>query len=274
MQKFHYSLATAALILCLGAGCSSSDIQTDTSAQPQSSTEAEQPEVTTQTIEEPTADPFGDAVREATTASNLVQEANRPEAWETVIATWEKAIDHLSSVPEGDENYAIAQQKIEEYQANLDYAEQNLLTATFGEALVNTGSTAGDIQTLIDQGADPRAVKTSILGDPTPQIYYAASFGSDAAVKVLLENGATWDQMTSEQLDDALISASCSGFLFTVQELLKAGANPNATNHHSEKPLMLSQSEVCQSVDMTGPIPAGSRQHAQVEAALRSAGAQ
>lgn len=276
MLKIRHLLSIATLSVLLSAiGCSSNSEQVDTATQSQPSVNAEQVEEQTSASEkeEAVADPFHEAVQEAMAASELVQEANLPEEWEVVVSKWGKAVEHLEAVSKEDENYSTAQQKIEEYQSNLDYAKQNFLDSSLGEALVDTGSTAKEIQSWIDQGADPRQVKTSVLGEPTPELYYAASFGNDSAVRVLLGNGASWDQLTADQLNDALISSSCSGFIFTVEELLKAGADPNAQNHHGEYPLQLSQSEVCQEVDMTGPIPPGTRQHVQVEAALRAAGA-
>jgi hypothetical protein len=41
-----------------------------------------------------------------------------------VIADWQEAIRLLGQVPNGDANYATAQQKISEYQRNLDYAKR------------------------------------------------------------------------------------------------------------------------------------------------------
>jgi hypothetical protein len=216
---------------------------------------------------------FQAALNEAGNASQLIQGANKSEEWEAVVLAWEEAVARLKEVPESDQNYSTAQQKIKEYQAKLAYSRQNFLNVSLGDALVKTNSTAEEIQSLIDQGADPRLVEPDILGDPTPKLYYAANFGNDQSVKTLLNAGATWDQLNRTQLDDALIGASCTGYIFTVNELLKAGANPNASNDHGESPLQLAQSETCMSHDMTGPIEVGTRQHQQIASALKAAGA-
>ncbi|HEY9619632.1 MAG TPA: hypothetical protein V6C78_04640 [Crinalium sp.] len=52
------------------------------------------------------------------------QTANTKAEWDKVIADWQEAIRLLGQVPNGDANYATAQQKISEYQRNLDYAKR------------------------------------------------------------------------------------------------------------------------------------------------------
>ena len=222
---------------------------------------------------EQTVTPFDAALGEAMNAATKVQDANRSEDWQIVVTSWQRSITLLQSLSESDSNYALAQQKIQEYQSNLDYAQQNFLNVSLGDALVDTASTPDEIQSWIDQGANPRYTAPSVLGDQRAKLYYAAAFGNDHAVRILLDEGATWDQLTSEQLDDALISASCNGFFFNVQELLKAGANPNGLPDNDEKPLAMSRSGICREVDTNGPIPPGTRQHPAIEAALLAAGA-
>lgn len=216
---------------------------------------------------------FDSALNEAMNAANKVQEANRAEEWHSVMDSWQSAITQLQALPESNPNYVEAQQKIQEYRSNFDYAKQNFLTVSLGDTLVNPASSPDEIQSWIDQGANPRYSEPNFLGEQTAKLYYAATFGNDHAVRILLNEGATWDQLTSEQLDDALIGASCNGFFYNVQELLKAGANPNGLPDNDEKPLAMSRSGICREVDMNGPIAPGSRQHSAIEAALRAAGA-
>lgn len=72
----------------------------------------------------PAATPFRDAVNKAMQASTATQTAATPEQWQEVSQQWQASIDLMAKVPEGDANYSIAQQKIGEYQRNLDYAKQ------------------------------------------------------------------------------------------------------------------------------------------------------
>ncbi|MDY7012874.1 MAG: hypothetical protein SVX43_04600 [Cyanobacteriota bacterium] len=69
--------------------------------------------------------PFKDAVNKATSAAQLTQTATTPEEWQTVADDWQAAISLMQAVPEGDPNYAVAQEKVAEYQTNLEYAQQN-----------------------------------------------------------------------------------------------------------------------------------------------------
>ncbi|MGJ5631079.1 hypothetical protein [Nostoc sp. CALU 1950] len=73
-------------------------------------------------------DAFPDAVSKAMNAANLTQSAKSPDEWKTVVSQWEAAIALLKTVPSSSPNYAIAQQKIIEYQRNLNYAEKNSLS--------------------------------------------------------------------------------------------------------------------------------------------------
>ncbi|MBD2233436.1 hypothetical protein [Phormidium tenue] len=70
------------------------------------------------------SDPFGDAVRSATQAANLAQTAKASEEWSDVAKFWSEAIRYMQEVPANNTNYAVAQTKANEYQANFSYAQQ------------------------------------------------------------------------------------------------------------------------------------------------------
>ncbi|QFS48859.1 hypothetical protein GXM_06353 [Nostoc sphaeroides CCNUC1] len=75
----------------------------------------------------PQTDTFREAVSKAINAANLTQLAKSPDEWKTVVSQWEAAIALMKSVPSSSPNYIVAQQKIIEYQRNLNYAEKNSL---------------------------------------------------------------------------------------------------------------------------------------------------
>ncbi len=81
------------------------------------------------TSESPTVllktDTFPEAVSKAINAANLTQSAKSPDEWKTVVSEWESAIALMKTVPSSSPNYVVAQQKIKEYQINLNYAEKN-----------------------------------------------------------------------------------------------------------------------------------------------------
>ncbi|MEL6385373.1 MAG: hypothetical protein AAFQ89_23495 [Cyanobacteria bacterium J06626_18] len=73
----------------------------------------------------PTPQPFTEAVRTATSAAELTQTAQTTEEWSTVGVQWDNAMQLMMKVPEDHEQYAIAQDRIPTYQANRDYAFTN-----------------------------------------------------------------------------------------------------------------------------------------------------
>jgi hypothetical protein len=70
------------------------------------------------------ADPFRDGVNRAMSAAELTQTANSPEEWGLVAGLWQEAINLMENVPNSSEQYAVAQQKMQEYPDNLKYAQQ------------------------------------------------------------------------------------------------------------------------------------------------------
>lgn len=73
----------------------------------------------------PQADNFREAVNQAVIAANLTQSAKSQTEWNKVVNAWQRAIELMKTVPASSSNYAVAQQKILEYQQNLSYAQKN-----------------------------------------------------------------------------------------------------------------------------------------------------
>lgn len=73
----------------------------------------------------PQTDTFREAVNQAISAAKLNQSAKYPDDWKIVTSQWESAIALMKTVPSSSPNYVVAQQKIKEYQRNLNYAEKN-----------------------------------------------------------------------------------------------------------------------------------------------------
>jgi hypothetical protein len=84
-------------------------------------------------------DHFRDGVRSATQASGLSQVARREEDWAEVAKLWAKAAYHMKNVPESHEQYALAEQKNNEYLKNTTYAMNqeksapNIFAEDFGD---------------------------------------------------------------------------------------------------------------------------------------------
>jgi len=64
------------------------------------------------------------AINKATSAAELTQTAQTKADWETVASQWTEAIELLKIVPSDHPEYERAQQKIVEYQRNLEYAQR------------------------------------------------------------------------------------------------------------------------------------------------------
>lgn len=67
---------------------------------------------------------FYNAVNKATSAAELTQTAKTKAQWNTVTTNWQQAIALMKAVPKANANHKVAQQKVVEYQKNLNYAQQ------------------------------------------------------------------------------------------------------------------------------------------------------
>ncbi|MCT7982987.1 hypothetical protein NG796_06740 [Laspinema sp. A4] len=69
---------------------------------------------------------FRYAVNQAMSAASLTQWAETQEDWMKVSQEWHQAIGLMKSVPSDSPDYSTAQQKAQEYQTNLLYAQQRV----------------------------------------------------------------------------------------------------------------------------------------------------
>ncbi|CAD5980344.1 hypothetical protein [Planktothrix agardhii] len=68
---------------------------------------------------------FRYAIETATKAANLAQTAKTSDEWKTVADEWKNAIASMQSVPDSSENYVLAQDRVQQYQNNLEYSQKN-----------------------------------------------------------------------------------------------------------------------------------------------------
>ncbi|MGB3199381.1 MAG: hypothetical protein WBA99_00670 [Nodosilinea sp.] len=71
-------------------------------------------------------DPFRQGIEQAMAAAELTQTAEFSEEWAEVVMLWQQAIASMQSVSNPSANAAIAQEKVLEYQRNLQYAQSNV----------------------------------------------------------------------------------------------------------------------------------------------------
>lgn len=118
----------------------------------------------TPAVASPELQSFRWAVNRAMSAAELTQTANTKEDWQTVSAWWEDAIKFMKTVPASHQQYQLAQNKIVEYQRNLNYAK----ASTSAYATVTTPSTQ-----LWSVGSR-RVDVVRIQGQPTETVRYDA----------------------------------------------------------------------------------------------------
>ncbi|MEA5542166.1 hypothetical protein VB834_24335 [Limnoraphis robusta Tam1] len=81
-------------------------------------------------------DTFYDALNAGMEAAILAQTAKSAQEWNKVSEIWKEAIELLEDVPESSPNLEIAQNKIVEYQKNLNYSQQQANQNAQYEALI------------------------------------------------------------------------------------------------------------------------------------------
>ncbi|QKD82313.1 hypothetical protein HPC62_09040 [Thermoleptolyngbya sichuanensis A183] len=104
----------------IALGCQSRPVAEPSAEAPSQSLNAEQNAAQ--------SDPFRDAVNKAMEAATLTQTAKTHDEWNTVLKTWQQAIDLMQAVPASHPNYQTAQAKVSEYLRNRKYAHQNAQT--------------------------------------------------------------------------------------------------------------------------------------------------
>ncbi len=67
---------------------------------------------------------FEQAVMKAANATELANDAQTVDDWERITDYWQEAVTLLQTIPAADEKYAIAQQRLSDYQQQLQTAEQ------------------------------------------------------------------------------------------------------------------------------------------------------
>lgn len=105
---------------------------------------------------------FLEGTSKAMSAAELTQSAEFKEDWVRVAMLWQEAIAHMGSVPGGDTHGATAQQKVGEYQRNLQYAQSNVQTRP---------SRNPDVQEFWVPGAE-RSLVINVQGTPSRVIRY------------------------------------------------------------------------------------------------------
>jgi hypothetical protein len=116
------------------------------------------------TVETLKSEAFRWAVNRAMSAAELTQTADSRDEWSIVSAWWKEAIELMGAVPRSHPKYQLAQQKVEEYQQNLTYAETRV------EAIGSSGTSTAHLWAVGSRRIDV----LKIQGEPTHEARYDA----------------------------------------------------------------------------------------------------
>lgn len=124
-------IASSTILLFGGCGRETDVSVSEPQIQAQSSESIEENTVVPVTEVAPVENPpspnfLQDALTLGMKAAQLAQFAQDSADWKTVNITWLAAIEKLKSVPTGNQDYEVAQQKISEYQSNADVAAKKV----------------------------------------------------------------------------------------------------------------------------------------------------
>jgi hypothetical protein len=167
----------------------------------------ETPTPTTELAEESTVEAstpetdrtFADAINQAMAAAEATQTAKTSDEWKNAADLWTQAIDLMESVPETSENYQTSQQKVKEYQPNLEYAENNLNSANLAQ---ENQSTSPQSNTYTKAEIALASIQAHLLSqDPDRKIFAGAYLLPDSDYYIAIGVQPAWrlaDQKTQE----------------------------------------------------------------------------
>lgn len=146
------------------------------------------------TAPEPTAPQtnfFQEGITLAESAVAIGQSAQSPEDWDLAANRWRQAINYMQQVPQGDQRYSAAQQKVDEYQKNLALAQQRAAGTVV----------AAQVQPVEADAAPGRVARINIIerrgGTPVVPVKLTAGGGTQQ-FPMLFDTGATGTLITPE----------------------------------------------------------------------------
>ncbi|MEA5447884.1 thermonuclease family protein [Leptolyngbya sp. CCNP1308] len=121
---------------------------------------------------------YDQALEQGMAAAVTTQTAQSASDWQQVKGQWEGAIASLTAIPSSSTLFATAQQKRQEYEANLAYAAQAAAAKTLPTAEVVS---VGDGDTLRVQGQDgPVTIRLACVDAPES----SQAFGPEATLRL------------------------------------------------------------------------------------------
>ncbi|MGF1518616.1 MAG: hypothetical protein ACFCVB_12535 [Nodosilinea sp.] len=109
--------------------------------------------------------PFRQGAEQAMSAAELTQTAEFSEEWAEVALLWQQAIAFMQAVPKASPDSPLAQEKVTEYERNLQYAQSNV---------ASRASRAPNDKTYWTLGSD-RDLVLAIQGTPSQTMQFQTS---------------------------------------------------------------------------------------------------
>jgi YVTN family beta-propeller protein len=100
----------------------------------------------------PVSPAFRDGINSAMKAATLTQNATTKPQWQEVSKNWENALEKMKQVATGDPQYAIAQEKISQYENNLKYAQEMAASVASRLTLIKTISGTISPKSVVHSG--------------------------------------------------------------------------------------------------------------------------
>ena len=113
----------------------------------------------------PSDQSYEDAISQALAAVDESKTAVSHDEWNDAAKSWDEAISLMKRVPESNENYTEAQNKIDEYQRNLEYAQEQSIAS-----LPTIGASKAAVQNKFSQNGIDFSFTSSPLTDGTPRL--------------------------------------------------------------------------------------------------------
>ncbi|MGJ3244991.1 MAG: hypothetical protein ACFE0I_02820 [Elainellaceae cyanobacterium] len=155
---------------------------------------------------------FQQAVNQAMSAAELTQTAHFREEWNAVATLWQDAINLMKQVPSNSPDHQTAQEKVGEYQRNLQYAQSNIKTRPSRSStpleVWSLGSSRGMV--LAIQGTPTRIKR--LTSDCEEVLYYGDSTvelkhgmvteynNSDSNLSVSVDPSIVFEQLDAENV--------------------------------------------------------------------------
>jgi predicted aspartyl protease len=137
---------------------------------------------------------FQEGINRAQSAVAIGQSAQSEDDWNLAASRWQQAVNYMQQVPDSDANHGTAQQKAQEYQQNLTFAQQR---AKGEVAAANAASQASAVNAPDENG---RVARIRIVerrgGTPVVSVSLAAAGGSQR-FNMLFDTGATATLITA-----------------------------------------------------------------------------